>query len=267
MPFRSAFYMTLIAAALFCAAPAAAEEATAPPQERPQISTDPGDLPFEFMDIKTLDEMEAFLKSKFPPGTDRSALRKTFVEEGKATLFAHPRYPGVEKYIYDVNLCYYYIFRWNISADYDKEQKLERIYLNGREIYGAQDPIIATALTDKVNTYVKQRILKVKRPRPEAYKGETSIAGLIYDRDGDLGTGDDQKAITVGPTRADPMDMGKMTAYTDVLPWRSILDQDNALVVGKTKNCLEADIKHLGIKTPAQNNAGGEGGQNPPAQK
>jgi|GEM_PF-1827974 len=263
MPFRFAFYMTLFAATLFCAGPAAAEDAAAPPS-LPEISTDPGAMPFDFMDVKTLDEMEAFLKAKFPPGTDRSALRRIFVEEGKATLFPHPRYPGVEKYIYDVNLCYYYIFRWNISADYGKDQKLERLYLNGREIYGAQDPIIATALTDKVNTYVKQRIIKVKRPRPEAYKGETSIAGLIYDRDGDLGTGDDQKAMTAGPSRADPMDMGQEVIYSDVLPWRSILDHDNALVVGKTKHCLEVDMKRLGIKTPAQNGTSGQTGNPPP---
>jgi len=254
MLFRPAFSTALFAAALFCAASAAAAVEIAPMQ-RPPISTDPGELPFDFMDIKTLGEMEAYLKAKFPVGTDRSALRKTFVEEGKATLRQHPTYPGVEKYLYDVNLCYYYIFRWNISADYDQRGKMERLYLNGNEIYGAQDPIIGTALADKVDTYVKQRIIKVQRPRPEAYKGEKSIAGLIYDRDGDLGTADDQKAITVGPSRADPMDMGTMVSYTDVLPWRSILDHDNALSVGKTKNCLEADMKHLGIKVPVQKNA------------
>jgi len=262
MPFRFAFFMTLFAAALCVAAPALAEEAA---PQRPEISTDPGDLPFDFMDIKTLDEMETFLKAKFPPGTDRSALRQTFVTEGKATLFPHPRHPGVEKYIYDINLCYYYIFRWNISADYNKEQKLERLYLNGREIYGAQDPIIATALKDKINTYVQQRIIKVKRPRPEAYKGETSIAGLIYDRDGDLGTADDQKAITAGPSRADPLDMGATAVYTDVLPWRSILDHDNALVVGKMKHCLEVDKKYLGLE-PAAPGADGRKANPPPAR-
>lgn len=260
MPFRSAFYALLAAAVMFCTAPAVADVERAPP-DVPAISTDPGAMPFDFMDIKTLGEMEAFLKEKFPIGTNRSALHKVFVEDGKATLLAHPRYAGVEKYLYDINLCYYYIFRWNISADYDKAGKLERLYLNGNEIYGAQDPIIATALKDKVDSYVKQRIIKVQRPRHEAYKGEKSIAGLIYDRDGDLGTADDQKAITAGPSRADPMDMGEQVMYHDVLPWRSILDHDNALYVGKTKHCLEADMKYLGIKVPAQNTT------DPPPQK
>lgn len=259
MPFRPALYATFLTAALLCTAPAAANDAATgskPPIDLSTISTDPGKLPFDFMDIKTISEMETYLKAKFPLGTAREDVRKVLVKEGKATLLQHPRHYGVEKYLYDVNLCYYYMFRWNISADYDKDGKLLRMYLNGNELYGAQDPIIATALKDKVDTYVKQRINRVRRARPEAYKGEGDIRGLIYDRDGDMGTADDQKAIVAGPTRADPTDMGDMIVYTDVLPWRSILDHDDALTIGKTKHCLDADIKNMGIKVPPQNDAG-----------
>lgn len=256
MPFRPAFYATFLTAALLCAAPAMAQDDTAghpPAAAPPHIDTAPGALPFDFMDITTISEMETYLKAKFPLGTTRDDVRKVLVGEGKATLLAHPRAYGVEKYLYDVNLCYYYMFRWNISADYDTDGKLLRMYLNGNELYGAQDPIMDTALQDKVNTYVKQRIIRVRRPRPEAYKGEGDIRGLIYDRDGDMGTADDQKAITAGPSRADPLDMGTEVIYKDVLPWRSILDHDNALSIGKSKNCLEADIKHLGIQVPPKN--------------
>lgn len=261
MPFRPALYTLFLTAALLCTTPVWANDTAADTAPAPSsidlstISTDPGALPFNFMDIQTVSEMETYLKAKFPLGTPRDDVRKVLVKEGKATLFQHPRYYGVEKYLYDVNLCYYYMFRWNISADYDKDAKLERIYLNGNELYGAQDPIIATALKDKVDTYVKQRINRVKRPRPEAYKGEGDIKGLIYDRDGDMGTADDQKAITAGPSRADPLDMGTEIIYKDVLPWRSILDHDDALSIGKAKNCLEADIKNLGIQVPPKDAA------------
>lgn len=245
---RARFFMVF----LFLLLPAAAM-AQEPPQEPPmhdaiqalRDKANKKDDGFKFENIKSLDDMEAFLKENFPIGTDRDKLRDIFMKQGRATGFPHPRAAGVEKYIYDINLCYYYVFRWNISADYDGDNKLQRLYLNGREVYGAKDPIVENALKDTVGQSIQQQILKVQKPRPEAYKGETALSALVYDRDGDLGTIDDQKLIGAAPDRADPNDMGKLIMYTDVLPWRSIFDHDHAqLIVNATHDCAVADMKY-----------------------
>ena len=74
----------------------------------------------------------------------------------------------------------------------------------------------------------KASIYRVQRPRPEAYKGESSLGFVLFDRDSDPKTTDDQALIGAGPSRADPTNMGKLITYTDVDPWRSIFDFDAA---------------------------------------
>ncbi|MCS0585511.1 hypothetical protein NX784_28415 [Massilia pinisoli] len=88
----------------------------------------------------------------------------------------------------------------------------------------------------------KASIYRMQRPRPEAYKGETSLGFLLFDRDSDLNTKDDQALIGAGPRRADPANMGKMIVYTDVDPWRSIFDFDPAEhIVPYAGSCERAD--------------------------
>lgn len=148
------------------------------------------------------------------------SLRNTFVEMGKATLKPHPTWSGVEKYIYDVNLCGYYVWRWNISADYDAGGRLLEAYVNADPVFNEHKP--------KIPEGKKAKIYKSARPRPEADKGESSLAYLLYDGDGNLATPDDQMVIGAGPSRADPVKPGKMTVYNGVEPWRSIFDDDEA---------------------------------------
>src|SRR5262245_51687272 len=60
---------------------------------------------FHFESFETLDDMQKFIEESFPLGSFRNSLRRTFVDDGKATLKLHPTQKGVEKYIYDINLC------------------------------------------------------------------------------------------------------------------------------------------------------------------
>ena len=179
------------------------------------------DQEFRFENMQSLVAMEQFLDRNFTPTeTSRAELRRIFVEEGGATLKQHPTRAHVEKYIYDINLCSYYVWRWNISADYDQDEKLIQMYMNGKNDQRVQ------GLAKKKIPGQKEAIYKAKRPRPEAYKGEESLAFIVYDKDADVETIDDQIAIGAGPSRPDPMNMGKLIAYTEIDPWRSIFDQD-----------------------------------------
>lgn len=193
---------------------------------------------FRFELITSLDDMRRVLEDRFPPGSPRTELRKIFVEQGQAALRLHPTQTGVEKYIYDINLCGYYVWRWNISADYGTDRLLLQVYLNG-------EPVFPTGKQKKDPKEFKtghQSIYKMKRLRPEASKGEKELSYLLFDADSDLTTIDDQLAMGGGPTRADPQNMGTMHAYTNVEPWRSIFDKDDA---GAPRpyagDCKEAD--------------------------
>ena len=84
---------------------------------------------FEFEKYQSLDDMRAFLAS-VDLGTPRDAVRTLFVAEGHAALHEHPEQPNIEKYVYDINLCSVYIWRWNISANYAKRNFLNPIFLN-----------------------------------------------------------------------------------------------------------------------------------------
>jgi hypothetical protein len=203
---------------------------------------------FRFEAVTSLDDMHHVIETDFPLGSSRQALRRVFVEQGKATLKAHPVWPGVEKYIYDINLCGYYVWRWNISADFDADGRLLQAYVNGEPAYptGPQKRDVKDFKTGRPS------ISKVKRPRPEASKGEIELAYIVFDADSDPSTIDDRLAMGGGPTRADPMNMGNMHIYSNVDPWRSIFDPDDAArIVAYAGSCKEADEAYARLKAAA----------------
>lgn len=195
---------------------------------------------FRFESVATLDEMGAVVRDRFPLGTPRDDLRRVFVTQGRATLKIHPQQSGVEKYLYDLNLCDYYVWRWNISADYDAYDRLKQAYVNGNPVFTDGTPKrIVPKVAEKGK---KTSITRGKRPRPEAHKGETSLGFVLFDRDSDFDTLTDQAVIGAGPTRADPVDMGRLITYSDVDPWRSIFDRDDAeRIVRYNGDCAEVD--------------------------
>lgn len=195
---------------------------------------------FKFEAIPSLEDMVSVVKAKFPLDTPRSELRHAFVEQGHATLKVKPGDRNVEKYIYDINLCRYYVWRWNISADYDSGGKLRQLYLNGDIVFADGNP--KKVVSKVAETGKKASIYRIQRPRPEADKGENSLGFILFDRDSDLQTADDQVLIGAGPSRPDPANMGKMVTYTEVEPWRSIFDFDEAgRVVPYHGDCQAAD--------------------------
>jgi hypothetical protein len=206
--------------------------------------------PFQFESIKTLDDMVTFVHEHFPLGSSRTDLRRAFVTGGHATLKTNPHQPGVEKYIYDINLCNYYIWRWNVSSDYDPDGRLQQAYVNGNIVFPDGRP---KKIVPKVAEEGKTpSIFLGVRPRPEAYKGETNLSFTFIDLDSNLNTTDDQFAIGGGPSRADPMDMGKLIVYIEVDLWRSIFDSDSAeVIVPNQGNCTGAD-KRMQSTNPLQ---------------
>jgi hypothetical protein len=195
---------------------------------------------FTFESVVTLDDMSTLVREKFPLGTSRANVRRTFVEAGHATLKPKAGDSSVEKYIYDIDLCHYYIWRWNISADYDASDQLRQAYINGDIVFPNGNPKkVISKVAEEGKT---ASISMVIRPRPEAYKGESLLSFLLFDTDSDPRTTDDQALIGGGPSRADPMNMGKLIAYTDVDPWRSIFDFDVAdRIVPYQVDCNEVD--------------------------
>lgn len=195
---------------------------------------------FRFESAATLDEMGTIVRERFPLGTPRDDLRRAFVTEGRATLKIHPQESGVEKYLYDLNLCDYYVWRWNISSDYDAYGRLNQAYVNGNPVFSDGTPKrIVPKVAEKGK---KTSITRGKRLRPEAHKGETSLGFVLFDRDSDFGTITDQAVIGAGPSRADPIDMGGLITYSDVDPWRSIFDRDDAeRIVRYNGDCTEVD--------------------------
>ncbi|WP_432720095.1 hypothetical protein R0381_003440 [Jeongeupia wiesaeckerbachi] len=204
------------------------------------FAAEKSDSNFRFESVKTLDEMRNFVRDHFPLNTPRQGLRTVFVTQGQATLKTHPVEPGVEKYIYDINLCNYYIWRWNISTDYDQAGKLLQAYVNGMIIFPDGKPQrVVPKVAEKGK---KSSIFKMQRPRPEAYKGESSLGYILFDRDSDLTTIADQAILGAGPSRADPMDMGRLITYPESDPWRSIFDSDAAeRIVPYHGSCTEVE--------------------------
>jgi hypothetical protein len=195
---------------------------------------------FSFESVSTLDDMSSLIRVRFPLGSSNLDLRHTFVEEGNATLRVKARAPGTEKYIYDIDLCHYYVWRWNISADYDGSGNLLQVYVNGNIVFPSGSP--KKTISKIAEEGKKASIYRVRRPRPEAYKGEKSLGFLLFDRDSDPATTDDQALAGAGPSRPDPTNMGKMVTYVDVDPWRSIFDFDPAdRIVPYQGSCEAAD--------------------------
>ncbi|MCR4300551.1 MAG: hypothetical protein NUV51_02995 [Sulfuricaulis sp.] len=187
--------------------------------------------------------MSGFIRQHFSLGSSRDDLRRVFVTEGQATLKRHPQEKGVEKYIYDINLCNYYVWRWNVSADFDANGKLQQAYMNGNITFQNGKP--KKEVSKVAEAGKKASIYKAQRPRPEAYKGEKSLGYILFDRDSDAKTIHDQAAVGSGPSRVDPVDMGTMTVYKDVEPWRSIFDQDRADRIAPYQGDCEAVDKIL----------------------
>jgi hypothetical protein len=191
----------------------------------PSVSSPPA---FRFESISSLDGMHQFLTAHFPLGSPRTKLRETFVSEANATLIQHPTQVEVEKYIYDIDLCGYYIWRWNISADYSSSGDLLQAYVNGEPVFAAGKQ---KRDSDSLAKSGKAVIYRMKRPRPQAVKGEQELSYLLLDADGDLKTIDDQVLTGAGPTSPNPSQLGQVHAYTNVEPWRSIFDSDNAQTI------------------------------------
>ncbi|MDH4609835.1 hypothetical protein [Pseudomonas sp. BN102] len=194
---------------------------------------------FSFESVETLDDMSSLIRSQAPLGSSRENVRRIFVEEGSATLKVKEGDSSIEKYIYDIDLCHYYIWRWNISVDFDASDQLLQAYVNGNIVFPNGNP---KKFVPKVaEEGEKASIYRKQRPRPEAYKGENSLGFLLFDRDSDPSTTDDQALIGAGPSRADPMNLGKIVIYEDVEPWRSIFDFDSAdRIVPYQGNCNTA---------------------------
>lgn len=181
---------------------------------------------FAFSSITTRDEMKSYLIERFPLGTPADELREELVSGGGASIFSHPEYERVEKYIYDINICRIYVWRWNISADFDDDYRLEKLFLNGEAVLGVTDD--SNGVRPVAETGGGEKILRGQRPRPEADLGESSLGFIAYDRDATHQRVGDILVIGTGPSRVDPTNLGKMHAYGDVEMWRSIFDSDKA---------------------------------------
>lgn len=181
---------------------------------------------FRFETIGSLDEMRRFLAREVPLGTGRDALRAMFVEEGNATPFEHPQRDGIEKYLYDVNICSLYVWRWNISANYDDGGALTQVFLNGEPIHSGGEIGLQANIKGK-KPGKGQAIYKKWKPRPEASVGEKALAYLLYDTNTGARNVDDEFVIGAGPSRLDPGNFGKMHVYSSVEHWRSIFDEDD----------------------------------------
>lgn len=191
---------------------------------------------FRFESLDSIEQMTDFLREAAPLRSRRHDIRKLLVDYGGATRIKHPSRLGVEKYIYDIDLCSLYIWRWNISADYDVNQRLMQLYVNGRPILpNGKAP---QKISKEARPGVQQSILKGYRERPQAYKGESRLTFLMFDGDSNLKTIDDQELVGAGPSRPHPHAMGSMTVYREVDPWRSIFDADPARkIVRYSGNC------------------------------
>jgi hypothetical protein len=202
----------------------------------PAAARDPA--AFRFHSVDSIEAMHALIRAELPPGSARERARAMFVAAGGGTLFAHPVRRDVEKYVYDIDLCGYYVWRWNVSADFDGRGRARQMYVNGEPVFkdGPSDRFDPSAKPGK-----KQSILRMSRARPQAAKGEASLAYILYDLDSDLGTITDQQLLGGGPSRPHLPDMGKMRVYK-VDPWRSIFDADEVPVIAAySGDCAKVD--------------------------
>jgi len=198
---------------------------------------------FSFDDIKTVPAMEEYILDNLPLGTHREQVQRVFVLQGRATLKNHPFQKNVEKYLYDINLCEYYIFRWNISADYDDKGSLIQAFINGIPVFPdgkAKRPLP----TPKAG--IKAKIISAKREWPQAKKGGMHLSYMLFDADGDTNTADDQFIHGLGATNVDPANFGPGIRFYDVELWRSIYDEDVSNDIAQyAGSCKEADVKYM----------------------
>lgn len=197
---------------------------------------------FSFHSIKTVPEMEQFIQDTLPLGSTRDQVQRIFVLQGRATLKNHPTLKGTEKYLFDINLCDYYVFRWNISADYDENAVLIQMYINGIPVFAEGHK--ATRRQPKEGE--KSKIIRATRDWPQAKKGGKQLQYMLYDADGDEKTVDDQRVVGLGATRVDPADFGEGIRFNDIELWRSIYDEDlSNEVVDYQGSCKAADTKYM----------------------
>lgn len=197
---------------------------------------------FSFDDIQNVPQMEQYIRDRVGLGTPKEEVERIFVLQGRATPRKHPRIPGLVKYLYDINLCQYYVFRWNISVDYDSKDKVVQVHLNGTPVFpeGLMRPAPAVA------PGTKAKIIRATRDWPQAKKGAKQLNYMLFDADGNTDTVDDQTITGLGASRVDPANFGEGIRYSDIPLWRSIYDDDLSNDIGEYKgSCKEADIKYM----------------------
>ncbi len=182
----------------------------------------------------SLEDMQTYLRSHAPLGSTRASVRAVLVDEGQARRFQHPERKGVEKYVYDINLCRIYIWRWNISANYDDAARLTQVYVNGEPVHSRGDPLLEVEMGKDGRM---KSILEVSMPRPEADRGESSLAFFVLDTDAGTREIGDEFIIGAGPSRADPSNLGTLHAYSNVERWRSIFSEEAPPIVPYSGTC------------------------------
>ena len=218
-------YLLALALSLLLASPAAASER------------------FRYDNIQTLEAMQKYIRKNFPVGSPREAVQKAFVLQGHGSLRHHPSKKGTEKYLYDINLCKYYVWRWNIAADYDAEGKLQQAYVNGLAVFDGAPKWKPLEIGTRAG---KTSLSRMSRDWPQATKGAKQVYFMLLDLDGNYNTVDDQSLRGSGPSRADPADFGGLVSYNEVDPWRSVFDDDLADDIYDYKgDCRPADAKYL----------------------
>jgi hypothetical protein len=199
------------------------------------ISAAPLAAEFSFAAVVSLEEMHAFGRRSVKLGSPRDAVRQIFVSQGGAKRYSHPDQDGVEKYVYDINLCRLYVWRWNISANYDAGGRLTQLYVNGEPVHANGDPAIDVAARAKGGGS-NQAIYRGAMPRPEADRGESSLAFILFDTDTRSRSTSDEFIMGAGPSRADPRNLGKLHTY-EVEWWRSIFAKEGPKVVKYAGAC------------------------------
>lgn len=190
---------------------------------------------FRFESYPRLDDMREFIIAKLPLGTPREEVRKTFVENGKATIITHPTHKQTEKYLYDIDICGAYLWRWNISADFDDGGKLAQAYINGNPVHmsGAPDPLSIGYEALRIGALKSK---KITRPGAEKF---SAITYSLQDSDRDFATTSDQTVSGPGYRAAMPYTFSEFYYYKNVFPWRSIFDEDASTKVTKHTQCAD----------------------------
>ncbi len=182
---------------------------------------------FRFENVTSLEAMRDFIMQNLPRGTRRSVVRRTFVDEGSATFQLHPspkRERYHEKYTYNINLCRLYVWRWNISANFNHGKRLNQIFVNGEALFPNSEPQWTSKTASK--TGLPREIEATSKPRPQADLGVSSVSFVLLRVDPHTSFLPKEFAIGVGPARADPNGLRAIHIYPDVERWRSIFDAE-----------------------------------------